>query len=80
MSTVRSVEWRSTSLTPRNSGFSPTITQQLGEMDTSQSVKAYNASIALSDEVPGSRFTNMRAFCEVLSVTLRIFIFPFQKP
>ena len=37
---VRSTEWRSTSLTVRNCGLLSSITQQLGEMFTSQSVNA----------------------------------------
>ena len=34
----------------KNSGLSPTITQALGEIETSQSVKAYSASMVLSGE------------------------------
>ena len=52
------------------------ITQQLGEMLTSQSVKAYSASIVLSDEVPGARCTSISTLAAVLSSTLRILIFP----
>ena len=37
---VRSTLWRSTSLTVRNCGFLSQMTQQLGEMLISQSVKA----------------------------------------
>ena len=37
---VRSTEWRSTSLMVRNCGFWSLMTQQLGEMLISQSVKA----------------------------------------
>ena len=37
---VRSVEWRSTCDTVRNCGLSSSMTQQLGEMFISQSVKA----------------------------------------
>ena len=42
---VDSAEYLSTSFTPKNFGFSLTITQAFGEIDTSQSVKAYKASI-----------------------------------
>lgn len=45
-------------------------------MLTSQSVKAYSASIVLSDEVPGARCTSISTLAAVLSSTLRILIFP----
>ncbi len=44
---VKSVENFKISFTPKNLGFSSTITHAFGEMDTSQSVKAYNASIVI---------------------------------
>ena len=78
MSRVRVTESRSSSVTERNSGLLSRITQQLGEIDTSQSVKAYRASMALSELEPGMRCTTMRASFEVLSSTLRTLIFPFS--
>src|SRR5690606_41784721 len=41
------------SFTERNTGLSPIMTQALGEMETSQSVKAYSASIAMPGDCPG---------------------------
>ena len=43
------------SLTPINFGLSSTITQALGEIDTSQSVNAYKASIILSGDTPAGK-------------------------
>ena len=48
--TVWSVFLLRISETERNSGLSPTITHAFGEIETSQSVKAYNASMVLSGE------------------------------
>ena len=47
-----SVDTRSISL-PINRGLSSSITQPSGEIDTSQSVNEYKASIVLSGEIPG---------------------------
>ncbi len=43
--------------------LSSTITQALGEMHTSQSVNAYNASIVISGEIPGARSTQYLYIC-----------------
>ena len=40
------------SLTPKKTGFWSKMTQEIGEIDTWQSVKAYKASIVLSIETP----------------------------
>ena len=72
-------EWRSSSPTVRKAGLLSRITQQLGDTATSQSVNAYRASMALSEEVPGSRCTSIIAVWAVLSSTLRIFILPFSN-
>lgn len=75
-SSVRSVEWRSTSLTVRKCGLSSLITQQFGEILISQSVKAYKASMVLSEETPGARCTKISTSLAVLSSTFLILIFP----
>ena len=71
-----STDFFSTSLTLRKCGLLSSMTQQLGDMLISQSVKAYNASIVLSEEVPGARCTRISTLADVLSSTLRTFIFP----
>ena len=75
-SIVLSADFFRTLLTVRKCGLLSSIIQQLGEILTSQSVKAYRASIVLSDEVPGARCTNISTLAAVLSSTLRILIFP----
>ena len=49
---VLSVDVFNISETPINTGFSPSIIDEFGEIDTSQSVKAYKASIVLSGDTP----------------------------
>ena len=71
-----SADFLSTSLMARKCGLLSSITQQLGDMLTSQSVKAYSASMVLSDEVPAARCTNISTLAEVLSSTFRTLIFP----
>ena len=73
---VSSVECFSTSLTVRKCGLLSIMTQQFGEMLISQSVKAYNASIVLSEETPGARCTRISTLRAVLSSTFLILIFP----
>ena len=51
---VCSAERRRISETPRKCGFSSQITHEFGEIDTSQSVKAYRASMVLSDDSSGA--------------------------
>ena len=75
---VWSTECFNTSDTVRNCGLLSAMTQQLGEMEISQSVKAYKASIVLSLEVPGVRCNCISTSDAVISSTLRIFIFPFS--
>ena len=74
---VCSTDIRKSSLTLVKTGFLSCTTQQLGEILISQSVKAYSASMVLSDELPGANCTSMRASSAVKSSTLRILIFPF---
>ncbi len=62
----------------RNCGFLSTITHALGEMHTSQSVKAYNASIVISGEIPGASSIMISTSAAVLSVTFFILIFPWS--
>ena len=73
---VLSVECFKTSLTVRKCGLSSLMTQQLGETLISQSVKAYRASMVLSDETPGARCTRISTFFAVLSSTFLILILP----
>jgi hypothetical protein len=54
--TVWSVFALSISDTPRKTGLSPSIIDELGDIETSQSVKAYKASIVLSGETPEDRW------------------------
>ena len=75
---VLSVEWRSTSLMVRNCGLLSSMTQQLGDMFTSQSEKAYRASRVLSDDTPGARCTCISTSADVMSSTFFTFIFPFS--
>ena len=62
--------------TPINRGLSPSIIVEFGEIDTSQSVKAYRASIVLSGETPGNKCTIISASMEVLSSIFLILILP----
>ena len=73
---VWSADAASTSLTVRNCGFLSLMTQQLGEMLISQSVKAYRASSVLSEDTPGARCTRISTLEAVRSSTLRAFILP----
>ena len=41
--------------TPRKRGVSASIMEEFGEIDTSQSVNAYKASMVLSGETPGAK-------------------------
>ena len=75
---VLSTDFFSTLLTERKCGFLLSMTQQLGEMFTSQSVKAYKASSVLSDDTPGVRCTKISTFPAVLSSTFLTLIFPFS--
>ena len=54
------------------------MTQELGEIDNSQSVKAYKASIVLSEETPGASWINISTSRAVLSSIFLILIFPFS--
>ena len=45
-------------------------------MANSQSVKLYKASIVLSGEIPGGKWTNISTFSEVLSSIFLILILP----
>ena len=58
------------SVTPINLGVSFSITQASGEMDTSQSVKAYSALMAISADMPGPNCTSISTSFAVLSMTL----------
>ena len=75
---VWSVEERRMSLMVRNCGLRSRITQQFGEMLTSQSVNLYRASSVLSDDTPGVRCTRISTLAAVRSSTLRTFILPFS--
>ena len=76
--TVWSVFARRISETPINTGFSPSIIDELGDIETSQSVKAYKASIVLSGETPEERWMIISAAADVLSSIFFIFILPFS--
>src|ERR1017187_5783305 len=56
--------------------FCPFITQAFGEIEISQSVNAYNASMVISGEIPGARSMLISTSAAVLSVTFFILIFP----
>ena len=51
---------------------------EFGEILTSQSVNAYNASNVLSGDVPGVKCIIISAFADVLSSIFLTFIFPFS--
>ena len=71
-----SVEILSNSWTLVNNGLSSTMTQALGDIDISQLVKAYNASIVTSGEIPLARSIKISTSAAVLSTTFLILIFP----
>ena len=75
---VWSADARRMSLMVRNCGFRSLMTQQFGDMLTSQSVNLYRASSVLSDDTPGVRCTRISTLAAVRSSTLRTFIFPFS--
>ena len=75
-STVLSVEILNISEIPIKQGLLSIITQLSGEIEDSQSVKAYSASIVLSGEIPGGRYINISTFSAVLSSIFLILIFP----
>jgi hypothetical protein len=76
--TVWSVFLLRISETVRNSGLSPTITQALGEIETSQSVKAYSASMVLSGETSLLSRILISTLSDVLSSIFLILIFLFH--
>ena len=55
-----------------------TITHAFGDMDTSQSVKAYRASMVLSGDTSFGRWMTMFTFPAVRSSIFLILIFPFS--
>ena len=57
-------------------GLWPSITHALGEIEISQSVKAYNASMVISGEIPAASSMVISTSAAVLSVTFFIFILP----
>jgi hypothetical protein len=73
---VLSAERFNISLTPIKSGLSFSMMQELGESETSQSVKANSASMVLSEEIPGARCTCISTFSAVLSSIFLILILP----
>ena len=62
--------------TPRKHGLFSSITQERGEIDTSQFVNAYNASIVLSGDIPEGKYIRTSTLDDVLSSIFLIFIFP----
>ena len=77
-SLVLSTERWSTSDTVRKHGLPASMTQQLGEMLTSQSVQAYRASMVLSGLAPGMRCMSISTPAAVMSSTFRTLILPFS--
>ena len=75
-SLVRSVDILRISFTDMKWGFSSEITHAFGERDTSHAVKAYRASIVLSGDASGSKWTIISTCAAVLSSTRLILIFP----
>ena len=71
-----SVERRNISETPTKKGLLSSITQPRGEIDVSQFVKAYKASMVLSGEIPEGKCTNISTSAAVLSSIFFILIFP----
>jgi hypothetical protein len=55
MLTVLSVDFIRISETPKKHGLLFSIIQESGEIETSQFVKAYKASIVLSGDIPEGR-------------------------
>ncbi len=76
----RDIVWavlaRRISETPRNAGVLPSIIQALGDIETSQSVNAYNASTVWSTETPAGNWISISTRSAVLSTTFRILILP----
>lgn len=62
-----SVERLSISDTPIKLGLLSSIIQPKGEMEVSHAVKAYNASMVLSGEIPDGKCTNISTSAAVLS-------------
>ncbi|MCY1521707.1 hypothetical protein D9M68_565320 [compost metagenome] len=50
--------------------------QVLGEIETSQAVKAYSASMVTSGEIPGASWTTISTLAAVLSSIFLILILP----
>ena len=62
--------------TPINFGILSSITQDRGEIEISQLVKLYSASIVLSGDIPEGIVIKISTFSAVLSSTFLILIFP----
>src|SRR5690606_18923986 len=71
-STVLLVDRSNISVTPINNGLLSSMIQPNGEMEFSQLVKAYNASMVLSGEIPEGKCTKISTSEAVLSSILRI--------
>ena len=67
---------RSISETPMNKGLLSSMTQPNGEMEFSQLVKAYKASMVLSGDNPEGRCIKISTSAAVLSSIFLIFILP----
>ena len=76
--TVKSVESLNISETPIKTGLLSSITQHKGDIEFSQLVNAYNASIVLSGEIPFGKCTKISTLAAVLSSIFFILIFPFS--
>ena len=63
---------------PKNFGVLSSITHERGEIETSQSVKRYKASIVLSGEIPVGIVIAISTCSAVLSSIFFILIFPFS--
>src|SRR5690554_3301365 len=57
-------------------GLLSRIKHEFGDIETSQSVNAYRASMVLSGDDPAGKWIIISTFCAVLSSIFRIFIFP----
>ena len=77
-STVLSTDFLRISVTPINTGLFPSITHEFGEIDISQLVNAYKASIILSGDTPEGKWIIISATAEVLSSIFLIFILFFS--
>ena len=75
-STVLSVDLRNISETPIKIGLLSSMIQPRGEIDISQLVNAYSASMVLSGEIPEGKCTNISTSAAVLSSIFLIFILP----